>query len=60
MNNKFPKTHKDLDIWKEGIELVTEVYKLTTDFPKEELYGLTSQIRRAAISYPSNIVHPVE
>ena len=55
MNNKFPKTHKDLDIWKEGIESVTEVYKLTTDFPKEELYGLTSQIRRAAISYPSNI-----
>lgn len=49
------KTHKDLDIWKRGIELVEEIYKTTTNFPKEELYGLTSQIRRAAISYPSNI-----
>jgi four helix bundle protein len=49
------KTHKDLDIWKRGIEFVEKIYKDTTKFPKEELYGLTSQIRRAAISYPSNI-----
>jgi four helix bundle protein len=49
------KTHKDLDIWKRGIGLVEKTYKATTNFPKEELYGLTSQIRRAAISYPSNI-----
>jgi four helix bundle protein len=49
------RTHKDLDIWKRGIEFVGEVYKVTADFPKEELYSLTSQIRRAAISYPSNI-----
>jgi four helix bundle protein len=48
-------THKDLDIWKLGIELVEEVYKNTIEFPKEEIYGLTSQMRRAAISIPSNI-----
>lgn len=49
------KTHKDLDIWKRGIVLVEQIYKVTVGFPKEELYGLTSQIRRAAISFPSNI-----
>ena len=49
------KTHKDLDIWKNGLELVTDIYEFTKDFPKEEIYGLTSQMRRAAISYPSNI-----
>ena len=49
------KTYKELDIWQRGIQFVGKVYKLTKNFPKEELYGLTSQIRRAAISYPSNI-----
>lgn len=49
------KTHKDLDIWKKGIDLVTYIYKITGKFPKEEIYGLTSQMRRSAISYPSNI-----
>ena len=48
-------THKDLDIWKLGIELVVEVYKLTDNFPKEEIYGLTAQMRRCAVSVPSNI-----
>ena len=48
-------THKDLDVWKLGIELVQEVYEVTKVFPKEEMYGLTSQIRRAAVSIPSNI-----
>ncbi len=47
--------HKDLEVWKKSIELVSEIYKLTLIFPKEEQYGLTSQIRRAAISIPSNI-----
>ncbi len=55
MEGKNTKTHKDLEIWKEGIKLVTKIYKLTKDFPDEELYGLTSQMRRAAVSYPSNI-----
>lgn len=49
------KTHKDLDIWIKGISLVTDIYNLTKNFPKEERYGLTSQMRRAAISYPCNI-----
>lgn len=49
------KTHKDLNVWKDGIDFVTKVYKITSNFPKEELYGITSQIRRAAISIPSNI-----
>lgn len=49
------KTHKDLDVWKKTIELVTNVYQLTQSFPKEELYGLTSQLRRSAVSVPSNI-----
>ncbi|HAL44450.1 MAG: four helix bundle protein [Planctomycetes bacterium GWF2_42_9] len=49
------KTHKDLNIWKKGIELVKKIYGTTKAFPKEEIYGLTSQIRRAAVSFPSNI-----
>jgi len=57
---KKKNTHKDLEIWKKGINLVTKIYRLTKSFPNEELYGLTSQMRRAAVSYPSNIFHPVE
>jgi four helix bundle protein len=55
MEEKNMKTHKDLKIWREGINLVISIYKLTKEFPNEELYGLTSQMRRAAVSYPSNI-----
>lgn len=49
------KTHKDLDVWKLSRELVSDVYKVSVDFPKSELYGLTNQIRRSAVSIPSNI-----
>ena len=49
------KTHKDLDVWKRGISFVEQIYRTTKKFPKEELYGLTSQLRRAAVSLPSNI-----
>ena len=49
------KEFKDLKIWQKGIEIVSDIYILTKKFPKEELYGLTSQIRRSAISMPSNI-----
>jgi len=49
------KTHKDLDVWKDGIELVKLIYNLTSSFPKEEMYGLTSQIRRSGVSIPCNI-----
>jgi four helix bundle protein len=48
-------THKDLEVWKLSIDLVEIVYKLTKLFPKEELYGLISQMRRSAVSVPSNI-----
>jgi len=47
--------HKDLDVWQNGIELVSEFYELTISFPREEQFSLTSQIRRSAISIPSNI-----
>lgn len=53
--NEQPRTHKDLDAWKEAIQLVEDVYNITRSFPKEEMYGLTSQLRRAAVSIPSNI-----
>jgi four helix bundle protein len=47
--------HRDLLVWKESYELTKEIYQLTKFFPKEELYGITSQMRRAAVSIPSNI-----
>ena len=46
---------KELKVWQKAIELVTETYLKTQNFPKEEIYGLTSQIRRCAVSIPSNI-----
>lgn len=49
------RKHHDLIVWKESVELVKEIYDLTACFPKEEIYSLTSQIRRSAISFPSNI-----
>jgi len=48
-------THKDLNVWKKSMNLVILIYKLTGQFPKEELFGLSSQMRRAAVSIPSNI-----
>lgn len=48
-------THKDLDVWKISMDFVVDIYKLTRSFPKDEKYGLTSQLRRAAVSIPSNI-----
>jgi len=48
-------SYKDLRVWKESFALSVAIYKLTRDFPSEELYGLTSQLRRAAVSIPSNI-----
>ena len=49
------KTHKDLKVWKEAMALAKGIYELTRNFPKEETYGLVSQIRRAAVSIPSNL-----
>ncbi len=48
-------SHKELNVWKKGIELVKEIYKITNDFPTAEQFGLISQIRRCSISIPSNI-----
>ena len=49
------KTYKDLIVWQKSIELVTATYYLTDKFPKEEIFGLTSQVRRAVVSIASNI-----
>ena len=49
------KSHEDLQVWQMAIDFVTDLYKVTNNFPKFELYGLTNQIRRASISIPSNI-----
>jgi len=49
------KSFKDLRIWQEGINLVKDIYILTKGFPKDEMYGLTSQMRRCSVSIPSNI-----
>jgi four helix bundle protein len=49
------KTHKDLDCWKESMELAMALYKTTSAFPQSEMYGLAAQMRRAVVSIPSNI-----
>src|SRR3989338_4323163 len=48
-------SYKDLLVWQKGMQLVKELYLLTDKFPKDELYGLTSQMQRAAVAIPSNI-----
>lgn len=49
------RSYKDLDVWKRGVTFVTQIYACTKSFPREEIYGITSQIRRSAVSIPSNI-----
>ena len=49
------RSYRDLEVWQESIELSVAIYNLTQFFPKDELYGLNSQLRRAAVSIPSNI-----
>ena len=49
------KNYKELQVWQKGYQLCLQIYKITKKFPKEEQYGLISQIRRAAVSVPSNI-----
>ena len=53
-SNKI-KTYRDLLVWQKSMSLITEVYRITKSFPQEEIYGLVSQMRRCAISIPSNI-----
>ena len=49
------QTYRDLEIWKTGIDVVKDTYLLTEKFPKHEIYGIVSQMRRSAISVPSNV-----
>jgi len=49
------KNYKELNVWKKSYELCLKTYRITAEFPNEERYGLTSQIRRSAVSIPSNI-----
>ena len=49
------KSYKDLLIWQKGIDIVINLYQLVEDFPKEEVYALSSQLKRASVSIPSNI-----
>ena len=49
------KTHRDLDVYKGAISLICFIYKQTSDFPKHEIFGLTSQLRRASVSVAANI-----
>ena len=53
--DEFMKSHKDLLVWQKSVDMVARIYSETNNWPKEELYGLTSQVRRAAVSIPSNI-----
>ncbi|HEY3167041.1 MAG TPA: four helix bundle protein [Candidatus Binatia bacterium] len=49
------KPHKKLEAWNQSMDLVVEIYKATEQLPKQEIYGLTNQVRRAAVSIPCNI-----
>jgi len=52
---KVVRTFRDLVVWQKAMDSVTEIYRVTQKFPKEEIFGLISQLRRAAVSVPSNI-----
>ncbi|MGC2791805.1 MAG: four helix bundle protein, partial [Candidatus Sulfotelmatobacter sp.] len=49
------QSYRDLIVWQKSVELVLEIYRATQNFPKAETYGLVSQLRRAAVSVPSNV-----
>lgn len=55
LEDKLLKNHKELKVWQKAYELCLKIYKLTEKFPKEERFGLVAQIRRSAVSIPSNI-----
>ena len=54
-----PTSVKNLEIWRDGIALVKELYRLTSAWPRDEIYGLTSQVRRSAVSIPANLAEGV-
>lgn len=49
------KSYRDLEVWQKAMDLVVVCYEITKEFPKNEIYGLTSQLQRAAVSIPTNI-----
>jgi four helix bundle protein len=49
------KSYHDLIVWQKAMNLVTQIYRVTKEFPRDEIYGLTAQLRKAAVSVPSNI-----
>jgi four helix bundle protein len=49
------KSHRDLNVWQLGMDIAQQVYQVTQNYPREEIYGLTSQLRRAAASVPANV-----
>jgi four helix bundle protein len=49
------KGHRDLEVWQKSMQFVTDIYRETVAFPRSEVYGLANQVRRAAVSVPSNI-----
>jgi len=55
MNGTKVRSFRDLQLWQKAMDLTTSVYRLTQAFPREELFGLTNQMRRSALSVPSNI-----
>ncbi len=55
MSESNIKSHRDLIAWQKAMNLAQTIYDLTRNFPKEEIYGLTSQVRRCAVSIPANI-----
>ena len=54
------KSYRDLIVWQKSIDLVKRIYLVTQIFPREEIFGLTSQMRRSAVSIPSNIAKDME
>ncbi len=54
-----PDSVSNLEVWQEGVKVVKEIYLLTKNWPREELYGLTSQVRRASVSIPANLAEGV-
>ena len=54
------KNYKELKVWQKSYGLCIEIYRITANFPKEERYGLTSQIRRSVVSIPSNMAEEIE
>lgn len=55
MSTEPPRSHRDLKVWQISLDVTEALYRLTTNWPKHEQYGLVSQVRRAAVSVPANI-----